>query len=434
MGLLTNPHVALGFGVLATVGCEYVYREQGRWAPVFLLPAVATAVALVYAWTCQERLRLPIVLCLTFVLQLGYTLIHIGTGTHGDWDALNVYSPQGQSLLDGDYPPSEYPLGAVLIFAFEALLGGGNAERSNAFLMIPFQLLLVASVWQTSRRYGPWLAAGLAVWPVNLFFWEYRFDLVPAALLALGLVLALRQRWGWCGAALALGAFVKWTPWLALLALAVWLVAGRRWLDVRRLLIGSLGVVLAHVPFAIWARGDLAAAYTTQGRRGITGESIWFPLLHALGIVGAPEEFWRSAGAPRWATLGAAFVQVLVLAAILVAVARVRRHTTAVALAGMMPVVFLLTNRIFSPQFAILILVGWLVAVALLAQSPWEQLAVGFAAGIASTLNVMVYPLQLSWEASSVAFFTMSLAVTAWVLRRAWTTERRTDASAVLRV
>ncbi len=427
-GFLLNPHVPLAFGVLVALGLEYVYREQIDRAGVLVLETLAVGLALLYAWRRQEQLRLPVVLGLAVALQLGYTLLHIGIGLHADFDPRNVYGPQGQALLDGDYPHSEYPLGAVLLFALEALLGGGDAERPNALLMIPFQLLLVASVWHTSRRYGPWLASALALWPINLYFWEYRFDLVPAALLALGLVLALREHWGWSGLALALGAFVKWTPWLALMALAVWLIAQRRRHDLERLLLGSLAVVLVHVPFAVWAGADLAAAYTTQGRRPITAESIWFPLLHAAGVVEAPESVWLPAGAPRWANATATIVQALILGAILVWLLRVRRRETAVAVAGLMSVAFLLTNRIFSPQFVIVMTAGWAVAVALLARSPREQLAVGVAICAAAVLNFLVFPLRLGWEPSSVGFFAVSLGITAWAFHRAWMSERHLNA------
>jgi hypothetical protein len=423
--LFSDPHPSLALGVVLALSLEYLYREHLDRPVILFLEALVLAPALLNAWRQQDRLRLPVILALTLALQLGYTLLHIGLGLHADFDPRNVYSPQGQSLLDGDYPRSEYPLGAVLLFAFEALLGGGDAERPNALLMIPFQLVLVASLWHVSRRYGPWLASAVALWPVSLYFWEYRFDLVPAALLALRLVLALRERWGWCGLALALGAFVKWTPWLALLALGLWLLVNRRWPALERLLAGSLGVVLLHVPFAIWAGADLAAAYTTQGRRPITAESIWFPLLHALGIVDAPESVWLPAGAPRWANATATIAQALVLAAILFGAARARQRETAVALAALVPVAFLLTNRIFSPQFVIVMTAGWAVAIALVARSRREQLALGGAILAASGLNVLVYPLRLGWEPSSVAFFAAGLGVTAWALGRALVSERR---------
>ena len=45
-----------------------------------------------------------------------------------DVDTSEVYRDQGNALLDGDYPRSEYPTGAVLLFAFEALLGGGTTK------------------------------------------------------------------------------------------------------------------------------------------------------------------------------------------------------------------------------------------------------------------------------------------------------------------
>ena len=62
--------------------------------------------------------------------------------------------------------------------------------------MIPFQLVTVAAVWAFRTRTTPWLAALVALWPLNAFFWEFRFDPVPAAFLAVGLLLATRERWG----------------------------------------------------------------------------------------------------------------------------------------------------------------------------------------------------------------------------------------------
>ena len=42
----------------------------------------------------------------------------------------------------------------------------------------------VAAIWALRTRTTPWLAALVALWPMNAFFWEFRFDLVPTALLA----------------------------------------------------------------------------------------------------------------------------------------------------------------------------------------------------------------------------------------------------------
>ena len=58
--------------------------------------------------------------------------------------------------------------------------------------MVPFQLVCVASVWALRTRWSAWLATFLALWPLNAFYWEFRFDLVPTAALVAGLLLASR--------------------------------------------------------------------------------------------------------------------------------------------------------------------------------------------------------------------------------------------------
>ena len=66
---------------------------------------------------------------------------------------------------------------------------------------------------------------------MNIFFWEFRFDLVLTALLALGLLLARRERWALSespsGPAQPPSGFRD----LAFAALAVWLIASRRTRD-----------------------------------------------------------------------------------------------------------------------------------------------------------------------------------------------------------
>ena len=142
--------------------------------------------------------------------------------------------------------------------------------------MMPFQLLCVAGVWGLHTRHSRWLAAVLAIWPMSVFYWEYRFDLAAAGLLALGLLLAYRGRWGWSGAALGAGTLAKWSPGLSFLFLAVWLVAGRRWTELRRLSASFVVVLLVHVPLLFWDAGNVVNPYTAQGRRAITNESVWY--------------------------------------------------------------------------------------------------------------------------------------------------------------
>jgi hypothetical protein len=88
----------------------------------------------------------------------------------------------------------------------------------------------------------------------------------------------------------------------------------------------------------------------------------------------------------------------------------------------MAPVVFLLTNRIFSPQYLVPILAAWAIAGAVLLESPRSQLALGVAAMAATTANAFVYPYTLQqlglWKGASAVLFAVGLATTAWIVRR----------------
>ena len=147
--------------------------------------------------------------------------VHQASEFHGDLETNRLYPSEGHELLHGHYPRSEYPVGAVLLFAVEAALGGDSAQSSNRWLMVPFQIACVLALLGLRRQRALWLAALVALWPLDAWYWENRFDLVPAALLLVGLVLARRGRWGWSGVALALGTAVKWTPFFASVVLVV---------------------------------------------------------------------------------------------------------------------------------------------------------------------------------------------------------------------
>jgi hypothetical protein len=428
---IADPHTVLALGAAAVGIAEWAYRTRGAPYgldpnPSWLLVQAAAALAsLLYAWRAQSRLRLPILLALALAFHVCWLLLHVHLAVPEDGDP-PVYRLQGESLLDGDYPRSEYPPGAVLLFAVDVLLSRSDPGLAHAFLMVPFQLVSVWAVWSLRTRYSAWLAAVVALWPLNAYFWEFRFDLVPTALLGVGLLLAYRQRWGWSGLVLGLGAAVKWTPALSFAALAAWCLVGGQRRHTARLTGGFLaGLLLIHAPLLALSPADVWAAYTQQGGRSITGESLWYLPLRLLGIAEPVQEFAAYAvGAPRWADVLATVLQVLIVLGAIAVAAQARQRAVAVAAAAVVPALFLATNRIFSPQFLVLMLVAWAVAVALLARSEREQLVLGLAAMTATLANAFVYPYVLwdrdaTWTACSAAFFVTALVIFGWVGARA---------------
>lgn len=419
-----DPHLVLAACAAAVVALEYGYQEATSDVWLLLEAAVAGG-GLLYAWSRQARLRLAPLLALALGFHVAWIALHLGLDVHGDIDTRTVFRRQGDALLDGRYPHSEYPVGAVLLFAAESWLSGGATRTANAIAMIPFQLACVYAIWATRARLAPWLAAVVAFWPLNAYSWEFKFDLVPAALLAAGLVLALRERWSLAGVALGAGALVKWTPGLAFVALIAWLVVSRRFADARRhALAFVVTVAVVYLPFLLWDPGGVAAAYSRQGGRTITAESVWYLMLHPFGLAHLRTHISFGAGAPGWATPVAAVVQAVLVLAVVAAAARARSLTAAVALAAVVPVVFLLTNRIFSPQFLVVVTVALAVAAALVLQTRAQQLAVGAALGIASFANAFVYPFalpdyRLTWQICSAVLFVSAFGATALVVRHA---------------
>src|SRR5256885_1911206 len=324
LSMLEHPHAVLlaavalvltleGFRGVRTIGTSPVW-------PV--AQALVATVALGVAWRRQELLGLRSLLALALVFQIGWVVVHLGLGVHSDFDSASVYPREGNALLHGHYPDSEYPPGAILLFAFEALVSGGSGEAvrvANAFVMVPFQVATVAGVWALRTRWSGWFAAVVAVWPLNAFFWEFKFDAAPTAALVLGLVLALRERWLAAGALLGLGAALKWTPGIAAVVLVLWLLRSRRRLDAGQHALGFAGAfMLVNLPFlAVWP-GPVLHTYDVQGTRGISGESFFYLPLRLLGraelVPGG--ELWSDAVVPGWAKTAAIVLQVLSVLAV----------------------------------------------------------------------------------------------------------------------
>jgi glycosyl transferase family 87 len=423
-----EPHLVLLAAVAAAVGLE-VARGSGTlgtsetWP---LLQALVVGGALVVAWRRQEELRLVPLLGLALALELGFVVVHLALGVQSDFDSAIVYPREGHSLLHGHYPDTEYPPGAVLLFAFESLVsGGGSGVRvANAFTMIPFELAAVAAVFALATRRSAWFAAVLAVWPLNAFYWEFKYDAAPTAALVIGLVLAYRSRWSWAGVVVGLGAALKWTPGLAAIALALWLLSRRRARDAARHLAAAAGTfLLVNLPFLATSPGLVLHSYHVQASRGITGESFAYLVLRAVGRAAIPPNsaFYGPVITPSWARTAAGALQIVTVVVVLALALRCRTRAAAVAAAALAPVAFLLTTRTFSPQYLVTMLAAWCVAAALVTAARTQQLLVALPMLGATLANLLVYPVVTPtyWWVCSWAVFLLGAAASAALLVRA---------------
>jgi hypothetical protein len=132
-------------------------------------------------------------------------------------------------------------------------------------------------------------------------------------------------------------------------------------------------------------------------------------------FVGGPADIpdWAN----RAAVIGRALVVVLSLTA---GVASRGAPRPGVAVGALMPVAFLLTNRIFSTQLLVLIPVAWAVAGARLARSRPGRQFLAWSAWPATMCNPLVYPATIDLsQPASAALFGLAFAATAWLFRSA---------------
>jgi len=346
----------------------------------------------VHERAAARRSGLVPLLALAAAADLALLAVRVVQGVHGDADPRLVYDPEGRALLHGTYPGSPYPAGAVGLFALETLLGG-SARDANALLMVPFHLLETAALFLLRTRWSGRLALGVALWPANAFFWEFRFDLVPAAAVVAGVALARHGRWHAAGWAFGAGAAVKWTPGLTALALAAWLVGRRRHREAVRLALGAAIPFLATNLAAFGLAPHAAAApYRAQAVRGITGESLFYLPLRLLGLARSARHYYGPALVPSWTTTAAAVAQLLVLGAVVVLAARAPNARGALGRAALAPAAFLLANRIFSPQFFVVVLACCACASALVLSRRRDVLLVSTLLAVATAANAVLYP------------------------------------------
>lgn len=381
-------------------------RVGGRrfWTPVRWLVLLTLLTSLLGWWQkspCREH---------PWTEQYQYT-----RGCYTDVYALYF----AERLDEGRTPyaehPVEYPvvIGAVMLVAAEAVAGLPPGQRPAAFydltwaLLTACALVVVVTTARLAGRRRPWDAAMFAVAPLLLLHGSTNWDLVAMALAGLGLLQWARSRPLAAGVLLGLATATKLYPLLFLVPLgALCLRAGRlrafRTTAVAAVLtpvLVSLPVYLASPSFAdvggtqtvvaasplerLDEQGLAALAPTTETTApdgtAVTGvnaayrfvelnasrpadwDSLWFLLQEARG--GVP---W-DAGPPTRLNLAVALTFLAALAGVVLLALRAPRRPRLPSLLFLTVLAFLLTNKVWSPQFSL-----WLVPLAVLARPRWR--------------------------------------------------------------
>jgi uncharacterized membrane protein len=286
----------------------------------------------------------------------------------------------GRGLADGELPyisqPSEpedhrveYPVltGAGMWLTAQLVPASDDPGRRslwyfdlNALVLAGCAAVAVVATARTAGR-RPWDAALLALAPTLALTGTINWDLYAVALLAVGMLAWARGRPVGAGVLIGLATAAKFYPLFALGPLLVLCVrAGRVREGVAAVSAAVLAWLAVNVPVLLADFEGWSRFYALSQERGAGFSSVWFVLQQAGR--GVPEDALNLVA-------GGLFVLVCLGVAVL-ALAAPRRprlpQLLLLVVAG-----FLLTNKVYSPQYVL-----WLLPLAALARPRWRDFAI----------------------------------------------------------
>ncbi len=298
----------------------------------------------------------------------------------GDW---NYYAKQfqhacytdiyplyyGEGLYAGKVPytghPVEYPvlIGGAMQAAAWLVRNVSPVLRGREFFDVTVVLLAacaVVGVLATARAAGPdrrWQALMVALSPALILNAFVNWDLIALALTALGIAAWAARRGGWAGVWFGLAVATKFYP-LVIFGplLLLCLRAGRMREFARTLAAAAVAWLAVNLPVMIAAPSGWAYFYVFSKNRGADWGSIWYLFEHySVPVLGNTQLSALN-------DMSAVFFAAACVAIAALALAAPRRPRLP-QLCFLVLAAFLMTNKVWSPQYII-----WLVPLAVLAR------------------------------------------------------------------
>jgi uncharacterized membrane protein len=302
-------------------------------------------------------------------------------------DIYPLYYTEGLSAHQVPYAghPVEYPVligGAMQAVAWlvrnvDAVIRGREFFDVTAGLLA---VCAVVAVLATARAAGPdrrWQALMVALSPALILNAFVNWDLIAMALTALGVAAWAARRGVWAGILLGLGVATKFYPLVVLGALLLLCLRAGRMRDfAKTLTAAALAWLAVNLPVFIVARSGWATFYVFSKDRGADWGSVWYMF-----------EYFNL---PKLGNYQLSVLNEMSAAALVVAFAAIALLALAAPRRPRLPQVcflmlaaFLMTNKVWSPQYVI-----WLVPLAVLARPRlwpyvlWQLAEVGYFFGI----------------------------------------------------
>jgi uncharacterized membrane protein len=287
----------------------------------------------------------------------------------------------GEGLSAGKVPytghPVEYPvlIGGAMQAAAWLVRNVSPVIRGREFFDVTVVLLAVcavAGVLATARAAGPDRRAQalmVALSPALILSAFINWDLVALALTALGIAAWAARRGVWAGVLLGLGVAAKFYPLVVFgPLLLLCLRAGRLREFAKTLAAAVVAWLIINLPVMIAAPSGWAWFYVFSKNRGADWGSIWYLFEHFnVPVLGSVQLSVLN-------EMSAVFFAVACAAIALLALAAPRRPRLP-QLCFLVLAAFLMTNKVWSPQYIV-----WLVPLAVLARPRlWPYLLWQFA-------------------------------------------------------
>ena len=281
---------------------------------------------------------------------------------------------QLRGLADGIFPylswpptdqPVEYPVligvWMWLLAKITTLVNGGSDPLVyyvvNAVGAFAAYLVALAATAQTVKG-RTWDGLMMALSPAVFLAAFINWDWPAIALTALALLAWSRSLPTWAGVLLGLAIAAKFYPILLLGPLVLLCLRRRQYIPMGKLLLATVATwLVVNIPFMIAGFDGWKYFFTFSSERGQDFGSVWLALEDA------------GYGVDPVALNRYAMGSLLVLCAGIAALVLFAKHPPRVAQVSFLVVAaFLLTNKVYSPQFVL-----WLLPLAILARPRWRD-------------------------------------------------------------
>ncbi|MGW0086046.1 glycosyltransferase family 87 protein [Streptomyces sp. NPDC003393] len=287
--------------------------------------------------------------------------------------------------LTGDMPYLEYPVltGVFMEVASWLTPHSGTIQHqerwywmANAGMLMVCAAVIAVCVVRTHAR-RPWDGLLVALAPAFALTATINWDLLAVALTAAAMLMWSRQRSLAFGVLLGLATAAKLYPVLLLGPLLVLCWRAGRWRDFGRALAGTVVAwLLVNVPVMAFASDGWWQFYRFSHDRGVDFGSFW--LIWAQKSSDPPSTDFVNTAATLLVVLCFLGIAALALFA--------PRRPRFAQLAFLVVAAFILTNKVYSPQYVL-----WLVPLAVLARPKWRDFLIWQACEVTYFLGIWMY-------------------------------------------